>query len=197
MSVDRTCGPPPNRFAVAPGGGFVQFCPPLPEPPPMTPFWIETTAPGRLATSARPRAGELLRGEMLHAREEGADVVVSLLDPREVMKLGLEMERDFAVAAGLEFLSFPVPDHGLPQSPVAVSRLVSALARKVLDGSAVVLHCRAGIGRSSLIAALVLMHSEPRVNVDKALARISLARGLNVPDTEAQRAWLHAFRMRL
>jgi protein-tyrosine phosphatase len=58
-------------------------------------------------------------------------------------------------------------------------------------GSSVVIHCRMGIVRSSLIAASapVLLGVHP----DEAFARLSAARGLAVPDTEEQRSWVTAF----
>ena len=50
------------------------------------------------------------------------------------------------------------------------------------------IHCRQGIGRSSLLAAAVLEAS----SLDEAWRRIAEARGRSVPDTPEQRAWLQA-----
>ena len=50
------------------------------------------------------------------------------------------------------------------------------------------IHCRAGIGRSSLLAAAVL-RVEGRT-ADEAWQRITEARGLPVPDTDEQRDFL-------
>jgi protein-tyrosine phosphatase len=71
--------------------------------------------------------------------------------------------------------------------------LAQSLARQLSEGRAVAIHCRAGIGRSAVIAACVLVCSglEP----DEAVALIEKARGLGVPDTEAQREWIAAFQM--
>jgi hypothetical protein len=54
------------------------------------------------------------------------------------------------------------------------------------------LHCRAGIGRSALVAAcvLVLMGMAPGTAFDL----IGKARGVRVPDTEGQREWVAKFR---
>jgi protein-tyrosine phosphatase len=59
-------------------------------------------------------------------------------------------------------------------------------------GNAVAVHCRAGIGRSSLIAAcvLVLLGFAPGMAFDL----IGKARGVKVPDTEEQRDWVDMFR---
>jgi protein-tyrosine phosphatase len=160
-------------------------------------YFVDTPAPGRIATAGRPRSGERLAREMAHLREQGVDVLASLLSPKEVSDLRLDPERDVAAEAGIEFLSFPIEDHGLPASDVAVTRFTAALAQRVAEGKTVVVHCRAGIGRSSLMAAVTLMRLEPGLDAEAAAARISQARGLDVPETAAQMKWLKAFRPRM
>jgi protein-tyrosine phosphatase len=54
-----------------------------------------------------------------------------------------------------------------------------------------VIHCRAGIGRSSMIAACTMICAD--VSAADALSRIEAARGVRVPDTEEQRDWVMAF----
>jgi protein-tyrosine phosphatase len=183
--------------SVAPDGGFVQGSGSPESPRAMVLYFIPVKASGRLAIAKRPRSGQALEGELARVRAQGGDVLVSLLSPHEVIKLGLEHERELAEAAGLEFLTFPIDDHGLPASDVAVTRFSAALAQRVAAGSTVVIHCRAGIGRSSMIAAVVLMRVEGGADAKEAMARISQARGLDVPETDAQKAWLRAFRPRL
>jgi protein-tyrosine phosphatase len=55
----------------------------------------------------------------------------------------------------------------------------------------VAIHCRAGIGRSTTLAACVLILLG--VEGDVALDMIAAARGLEVPETEAQRQWVLGF----
>jgi protein-tyrosine phosphatase len=165
--------------------------------PPMDLYFIETLAPGRLATAPRPRSGERLAREMARLREKGVEVLASLLSSREVTDLGLDAERDAAAAAGLEFLSFPIEDHGVPASDVAVTRFTAALAQRIAEGKTVAVHCRAGIGRSSLMAAVTMMRLEPGLTAEAAAKRISRARGLDTPETAAQKKWLKAFRPRM
>ncbi|MGH6837668.1 MAG: hypothetical protein ACREDT_02475 [Methylocella sp.] len=57
---------------------------------------------------------------------------------------------------------------------------------------AVALHCRAGIGRSSLVAVCVLVLLGVASGTEFDL--IGKARGLKVPDTEEQRDWVDEFR---
>ncbi|MES2193459.1 MAG: protein-tyrosine phosphatase family protein [Pseudomonadota bacterium] len=154
--------------------------------------WIDLPMAGRLAIMARPRAGDWLEDEISGWRAQGIDVVISLLEREEVRDLELQREADLCHEQGMEFLSFPIPDRGVPVSlrdTVILARTVSA---RIGGGRAVAVHCRAGIGRSALIAACALVCSgaDPAV----AFEAIGRARGVRVPDTETQIDWVSAFR---
>ncbi len=154
-------------------------------------YWIECGNPGRLAIMPRPRAGDWLEDEILGWREEGIDIVVSLLEPEEVCDLDLRREAALCRGQGMEFISFPIPDRGVPDSGHGAATLARSLATRMGGGKAIAVHCRAGIGRSSLIAACILASSgsEPETVFDL----IGACRGLEVPDTDGQRHWLRDF----
>ena len=154
-------------------------------------YWIGAPLGGRLAIMARPRAGDWLDDEIAGWRIEGVDIVVSLLEPDEVGELGLRREPDLCEVHSIEFISFPIPDRGVPESFHETTILVRSIARRISEGKGVTIHCRAGIGRSSLIAACVLVCSG--FNPDTVFEMIGNARGVKVPDTEGQRDWLAAF----
>ena len=92
----------------------------------------------------------------------------------------------------MEFLSFPIPDRGVPASLNDAVTLAQTISARIGEGRAVAVHSRAGIGRSSLIAACALVCS----GADPAAAfeAIGEARGVNVPDTEGQIDWVTTFR---
>lgn len=119
-------------------------------------------------------------------------MVVSLLEPAEAHELGLGEEAALCRAAGLDFVSFPIADRGLPGSMTATLALVDHLAGHLAGGGSVGIHCRASIGRSGLLAACLLVRQGETAG--KAFARISQARGLQCPDTAAQIAWVEGFR---
>jgi len=151
-------------------------------------YWIDHPRTPRLAIMARPRAGDWLEDEVAHWRAEGVGLVVSLLEPDEARELGLEGGADACRAQGIDFLNFPIPDRGVPEDRRQAERLARRLAETDMS---VAIHCRAGIGRSSLVAALTLVLR--RLEAGDAFTRISTARGLAVPDTDAQRAWVEDF----
>ncbi len=146
---------------------------------------------GRLGIMARPRGGEWLAEEVQAWSRARVATVASLLEPDEIRELDLGEEPARCQAAGIDFVTFPIPDRGVPESMLQARRVAGIVVARVNDGHAVAIHCRAGIGRSSLMAgaALVLMGFDAA----DALARIAVARGLPVPDTDEQRRWLFAF----
>jgi protein-tyrosine phosphatase len=154
-------------------------------------YWIPGPWAGKLAILARPRGGDWLIDEVEGWRDAGVEVVVSLLSAEEEVELALRDESALIEASGLSFISFPINDYDVPSSEDAVSRLVKDLERLLAEGGTVGIHCRAGIGRSALVAACLLVsHGE---NADVSFQRISTARGVAVPDTLAQREWVGNF----
>jgi protein-tyrosine phosphatase len=150
-------------------------------------FWIECGSTGRLAIVSRP-AAERLSQEIAAWRAAGLTMVASLLEPEEQRVLGLRDEAALCHAHGIEFALFPIPDGGVPASLVDGVALARRLARIVEAGGTVGVHCRASIGRSGMIAASVLMalgRSE-----EHALEAVAAGRGLRVPETPEQRAWI-------
>lgn len=155
------------------------------------PFWIPGPWRGRLGIVPRPRGGDWLDTETRAWRDVGFDVVVSLLEAHEEADLLLEGESASSQASGLTFRPYPIPDRGVPSSRESVAQLASDLGNLLNTGKNVALHCRQGIGRSSLIAAAVLVASA--VDVESALDTIERSRGLKVPETDEQRRWIRDF----
>ena len=146
---------------------------------------------GKLAIMPRPRAGDWLAGEIESWQQSGFNCVVSLLEQAEIDELGLSDEQQLCETAGVEFLRFPIPDRGVPQSVEELATLVESLVVRLRQGSGVAIHCRIGVGRSALVAACVL--AALGVPIESAWQSISAARGLSVPDTPEQRAWAKTF----
>jgi len=137
---------------------------------------------------ARPRGGEWLSDEMEQLRATGVDVLVSMLTTGEAYLLGLAREEAEARAAGLEFITSPTVDRALPSEADAFRDLVRRLVAEMDQGRQVVVHCRMGIGRSSMVVAAMLMARG--VGAREAWASVSAARGFDVPDSPAQREWV-------
>jgi len=153
-------------------------------------YWIHQFAGGNLAIMAAPRLGDQFEDTILGWRDEGVDVIVSLVEEAELPKL-TEAETSLCEEVGIEFISFPVRDKTVPDAVDPMARIARQLAERVASGKSVAIHCRAGIGRSTTLAACVLILLG--VDGDIALDMIAAARGLEVPETEAQRQWVLGF----
>ena len=137
---------------------------------------------------ARPRSGECVKDEFTGLYELGISHVVSLLEVGEAYELDLADEDSHCSEVGMSFESFPIEDRGVPSSAEDLSRLVCGIYHRCVAGEGTVIHCRAGIGRTGLVAASVLLHCG--YEVGDALRLISVARKVQVPDTPEQVEWL-------
>ncbi len=158
-------------------------------------YWITAAPQGRLAIMPRPRAGEWLADELASLKSSGIDVVASLLTDDEVAELDLHHEPKLCREIGLTFVSHPIVDRNVPKSSDDFLAFTDQIQAYLSDDGGVAVHCRMGIGRSSLVASCLLMKSG--FSVANAFASISRDRGMDVPDTQAQIEWVHALADRL
>lgn len=126
-------------------------------------------------------------GDLSQLAAAGVDVVVSLLGDNEAAELGLSDEAGAAARVGLAFHHLATADFGVPDVD-ATRSLVAELAAALARDQHVVIHCRGGIGRSSVLAAAVLLGDG--FTPSQAWARIAEARGCAVPETDAQRVFI-------
>ena len=153
--------------------------------------WVEKIGKGMLGILPHPRGGPWLRYDIADWRAQKADAIVSLLTPSEMAELELEQEAAVCAEYGIQYQSFPIPDHSVPPLDRATLSFLRTLFQTLTDGHCVLIHCRFAIGRSALVAAslLVLGGMAP----DRAFERIGVARGCPVPDTAEQREWVQHF----
>jgi protein-tyrosine phosphatase len=147
-------------------------------------YWIASDTHPKLAIMARPRAGDWLEDEIAYWRRSGVEIAISLLERDEIEELGLGVEAELCKESGIRYLSYPIPDRGIPDTGDAM-RFAADIAGM---GRPTAIHCRAGIGRSSIMAAAILVSG----GVDPAAALLAIqdARRVPVPDTDEQREWV-------
>jgi protein-tyrosine phosphatase len=149
---------------------------------------IRAAAPHRISIVARPRGHDWLSDEVSALSQAGIDTLVSMLTDEEADELGLTQESAECRAAGITFMNLGIPDRSVPSDRVAFLRSVEQLSELVREGHHVGVHCRASIGRSSILAVSVLLRLGWDVNA--AFKAVEAARGCSVPDTPEQRQWI-------
>jgi protein-tyrosine phosphatase len=155
-------------------------------------WWVDEGRNPRVAIVPRPRGDDWLEEDLASLKKAGIDVLVSLLRADEAEELGLAEEGAIAERLGMRFISYPVPDRCTPHDGSGFRKLVSELAEAVKEGHRVGAHCRACIGRSTVLIASVLIAQG--MDPEDALLRIAQARECFVPDTPEQREWILQFR---
>ena len=150
-------------------------------------YWIEGSWPGKLAIAPRPRGGDWLPDEIQSWRNDGIDVVFSALTPDEELTLDLANESHECATQHLEFLNYPIPDREIPQNEALYAQTIETLATRLTQGKNVLVHCRQGVGRAGLTAISTL--SFLGRDLDSAIAAVTHARGVQVPETPAQLRW--------
>jgi protein-tyrosine phosphatase len=156
----------------------------------MSPLWIQTGGPLRLAYVMRPREDKPEK-DLAEMKQAGVDILVSLLEPDEAEMLGLGSEASLCEAAGISFRSFPMLDHGTPSSAAPFAHFLQGLRPELHAGRSVAAHCMASIGRSSVLLASLLIAEGFTTN--EAFRMLSAARGFPVPDTQEQLRWVERF----
>ncbi|MGB3780260.1 MAG: dual specificity protein phosphatase family protein [Tunicatimonas sp.] len=152
-------------------------------------YWIKKFDNGAaVGIMPRPRGNDWLDDEIKRFEMNGIQTIVSLLEPHEHTELGLNNEDSFCRKYNINFINYPIPDRGLPENQQTVNQLIEELRNRIDQGQRLVIHCRMGIGRSSMISAAVLI--KDKMKVDEIFDEISQIRGLKVPDTEDQIDWL-------
>jgi protein-tyrosine phosphatase len=151
-------------------------------------YSIKEAAPNRIAIVARPRGDDWLCDEMSALSREGIDVLVSMLTEEEANDLGLHRESGECEAAAIKFINLPIPDRSVPSDRDGFLRSVEHLAEMVKAGRSLGVHCRASIGRSSVLVVSVLVRLG--WDADKAFYAVESARGCPIPDTPEQRHWV-------
>ncbi|QFT54214.1 dual specificity protein phosphatase family protein [Microbulbifer sp. THAF38] len=152
-----------------------------------TTYKVKDIESGTLTVMAKPASGEWIEDEFIGFARLGINKIVCLLETFEQQEVGLACEEQLCIKNSIEFVSFPIPDRGLPNTQQAIE-LAEHLLQEIRSGKHIAIHCRAGIGRTGIIAGAILVKSG--LNAEESLALISSARGVQVPDTEEQEAWL-------
>lgn len=146
---------------------------------------------GKLAIISRPYGYDRLDESIESLKDGGIDVVISALAQDEILELDLGLEKEICEKYKIQFLSFTIQDRGVPLSYQSMKKFCESVSYKIQEGLSIGIHCRAGIGRSSMIASCILL--DLGIGIQEGIELISKSRRVRVPDTEEQMNWLYEY----
>lgn len=122
-------------------------------------------------------------------RDWGARLILTLIEPHEfdllcVSDLGAQVE-----ALGMSWAHLPIRDVDVPASPFLTGwpQVRADLLSRLDAGERVVVHCRGGLGRAGLVAALILI--ETGMPAEAAIQTVRAVRPGAI-ETEAQERYV-------
>jgi protein-tyrosine phosphatase len=146
---------------------------------------LPIAGPGAIALIHCPGRNGDLDGDVAVMIGWRATRVLSLVEDQEFA------DRDGLAArlgrAGIRWMRHPIPDFGTPPDEAAWRRLAAELLAGLGRGERLVIHCRAGLGRSGMIAARLLV--ERGLAAADAIAVVRNARPGAI-ETAEQEAWI-------
>lgn len=146
---------------------------------------------GSITMMPKPLGNQQLAPYVEYLKSKEINILVSLLQYHEVSSYGLVNEGFECEANGIEFINLQIKDHDVPQFFLPFNQLAEKLVSDIKKGKNIAIHCYAGIGRTGLLTASILMKLGDQI--DEALMSLSKARGIRMPETIQQITWLHRY----
>ena len=131
-----------------------------------------------------------LDADAARLRELGVDVLLLLVEDRELERCQVADIGEVLPAHGVELVRFPIRDPLVPRDGAAFRATIARLLARVRDGQSLAIACRGGLDRSGLAAACLLR--EAGIDADEAIERVHRARrgALTLPDQQSYvRRW--------
>jgi Cyclin-dependent kinase inhibitor 3 (CDKN3) len=151
---------------------------------------VPLPGPGRLYATGFTVVGADPAAAMSHVE---ADLLLCLLQPDEIDRRFPDFARWLGAAAGAA-LHFPVDDGGIGHEDQVLT-LIERLGAHLDAGGSVLTHCGAGLGRTSIVCALLLVRAGS--NLHDALEAVRAARPGAGPENPVQRAHLERLAARV
>jgi len=159
--------------------------PDVPKLPLANCYWV---VPGRLLAGEYPggATAAATRERLQRLADAGIGCFIDLTQPGELPPY------EELLASGIEHRRFPVTDHGLPAGRRQMAETLEGLREALQSSRTVYLHCRAGIGRTGMVAGCLLV--EQGLSGDAALEELNrlwqqsarAALWPSIPETAAQ-----------
>jgi len=125
-----------------------------------TTYWV---VPGRFLVGEHPGSRSRARSmdRLRRFLEAGITCFIDLTELDESPAYAKRLPFESPSGRRIDYLRQPIPDHGVPAERATMGRILAMLDDALESGHCVYLHCRAGIGRSAMVAGCWLAERNP------------------------------------
>ncbi len=139
--------------------------------------------PGKLYLTSMPGRFEPIEAFLRDAEDADIDHILCLVSDEEIA----EKSPVYLAAINRGILpaklwQHEIPDHGVPEQPFEILQAVESMKQALIRGESVVIHCAAGIGRTGMVAILLLT----RLGLSLPTATRAIEQAGSTPETEEQ-----------
>ena len=133
-----------------------------------------------------------LDADLRALRDWGAGLILTLIEPHEFGLLRVQDLGARVAAQGMSWAHLPIRDVDVPAAPFLSGwpAVRANLLSRLDAGERVIVHCRGGLGRAGLVAALLLM--ERGLEAEAAIRTVRAARPGAI-ETAAQERYVRAY----
>ncbi len=143
--------------------------------------------PGHWREASKERPKDAVAQDLASLATAGAVGLLSLVEGDELPG-GHDGYASAVSAAGLRWVHLPIADFGTPDDGFSRGWRDLALLDRLFAGESWAVHCRAGLGRTGLVAARLLI--EAGASPAEAIARIRREHAAGAVETQAQSDYL-------
>ena len=117
-----------------------------------------TLAPGKKNFGMHLNWNRDLNKDLLRLKlDYQTDILVTLLEKHELEDIQISELQILAEAQGVKSIWFPIKDRSIPISINKFIDLIKNIIEEVEKGQIIVIHCKAGLGRTGMVTACCLV----------------------------------------
>ena len=153
---------------------------PLLRPGPLPSFLI----PGKLFLTSMPGRFNPLDEFLQEIQASDIQHILCLVTDEEIAEYSPEyLDAIHADDLPAKLWRHPIPDFGIPENRAELDQTIGEMRKLLLAGNSLVIHCAAGIGRTGMVAIMLLI----RLGFTPHIASRTIELAGSAPDTQAQR----------